>query len=84
MTIARVAGIVLAGVFVVPNPDLPCAGDEADNVQPTRTHLQRSDLKRITMMKAPSAVRSVGFDPQDTKFAIGTETGMVQIHPMKN
>jgi WD40 repeat protein len=37
-------------------------------------------LKRITMVKAPSVVRSVGFDPQDTKVAIGTDTGTVQIH----
>lgn len=41
-------------------------------------------LKRITTVKLTSPVRSVGFDPQDTKVAIGTETGMVQIHPMMN
>ena len=37
-------------------------------------------MKRITMVKAPSAVRAVGFDPLDTKVAIGTDTGTVQIH----
>ncbi len=37
-------------------------------------------LKRITTVKVPSAVRYVGFDPQDTKVAIGTDKGTVQIH----
>ena len=36
-------------------------------------------LKRITTVKASSAVRSVGFDPHDAKVAIGTDTGTVQI-----
>lgn len=37
-------------------------------------------LKRITTVTTPSTVRSVGFDPQDTTVAIGTDTGTVQIH----
>jgi hypothetical protein len=47
------------------------------------TCLQRSDAETNHVVKAPSAVRSVGFDPQDTKIAIGTDTGMVQIHAVK-
>ena len=40
-------------------------------------------LKRITTVKLASPVRSVGFGLEDTKVAIGTETGMVQIHAVK-
>lgn len=40
-------------------------------------------LKRITTMKLSSPVRSVGFGQEDSKVAIGTKTGMVQIHAVK-
>ena len=55
----------------------------AAHKQDTAHIYNAATLKRITTVKVPSAVRSVGFDPQDTKVAIGTETGMVQIHAVK-
>lgn len=37
-------------------------------------------LKKLKMVKTPSAIRSVGSDPLDTKIAIGMDTGSVHIH----